>query len=429
MATFQAVIFRGAVHVRQDSKTNVKIRITHKRKSDYISTDLYVSPNKFDKGRVTGESSIFINGRIRDELKKYTERYLILGDVTEKLDVKELKDRLLQGNRTEDIDFIKFSKDLIAEFEDQGREGTVRTFKAFLTKLEKFQPKVTFQEVNIDFLRRFTLFMKNDGVKNSRNNYLRNFRQIFNHGRDRFNDEDRGIIRISNYPFRKYEIEKPVLKTKENALTVEQLRMFINYKPVREREQLGKDMFLLIFYLIGINSKDIYNLQPSVDGRLKYKRFKTGREYSIKVEPEAQEIIDRYQGEKLLINISRRYKNYIDFRKYVNIELKKIGKSIAKELKKQNPKASYPEKISTNWARHTWATLARNDCKISKDDVALCLGHEDEDNRITDIYINYDNSIVDESNRKVLDLIFAVNDIAEKPVAEKQKRKSPSAKA
>jgi hypothetical protein len=65
-----------------------------------------------------------------------------------------------------------------------------------------------------------------------------------------------------------------------------------------------------------------------------------------------------------------------------------------------------PKHPTTKWARHTWATIARNECKISKDDVALCLGHEDEDNNVTDMYIKYDYSIIDVCNRKVIDMIL-----------------------
>ncbi len=61
--------------------------------------------------------------------------------------------------------------------------------------------------------------------------------------------------------------------------------------------------------------------------------------------------------------------------------------------------------VTTKWARHTWATIARNECQINKDDIALCLGHEDIDNRVTDIYIKHDYSIIDNSNRKVISFI------------------------
>jgi len=131
------------------------------------------------------------------------------------------------------------------------------------------------------------------------------------------------------------------------------------------------------------------------------------------LEPEAIEIIDRYKSKTKLINISDSYSDYLNFQKAVNIGLMQICNSLHKEFEdkrtpeeiKANLELDFPRKITSNWSRHTWATLARNDCKINKDDVALCLGHEDKDNKVTDMYIRYDYSIIDESNRKVIDLI------------------------
>jgi site-specific recombinase XerD len=136
-----------------------------------------------------------------------------------------------------------------------------------------------------------------------------------------------------------------------------------------------------------------------------YVRAKTGKEYSIKLEPEAIEIINRYKGTDLLLNMADRYKNSQDLIKYINMEVKNIGRAIQEELQKEDKDATFPTEISSNWARHSWATIARNDCRINKDDVALCLGHEDMDNKVTDIYIKYDYSIIDRSNRKVIDKV------------------------
>ena len=63
--------------------------------------------------------------------------------------------------------------------------------------------------------------------------------------------------------------------------------------------------------------------------------------------------------------------------------------------------------VTFYWARHTFATVARNDCRVSKDDVALALNHVDEGNRVTDIYIAKDWRIVDEVQEKVLDKLKA----------------------
>jgi len=114
------------------------------------------------------------------------------------------------------------------------------------------------------------------------------------------------------------------------------------------------------------------------------------------------------------VDESDSYSDYLNFQKAVNIGLQQICKAIhsefaAKRTPKQiadNVRLDFPEKITSNWARHSWATIARNDCRVPKDDVALCLGHEDADNKVTDIYIRYDYSIIDEANRKILDLVF-----------------------
>ena len=49
MSTYKAVILKGKNHIKDDGSSNIKIRITHNRKADYISTDLYVIPTSFDE--------------------------------------------------------------------------------------------------------------------------------------------------------------------------------------------------------------------------------------------------------------------------------------------------------------------------------------------------------------------------------------------
>ena len=60
-------------------------------------------------------------------------------------------------------------------------------------------------------------------------------------------------------------------------------------------------------------------------------------------------------------------------------------------------------KISTYWARHSWATIASS-LDISRDVIGHALGHGN--NTVTDIYIDFDQAKVDEANRKVLDWVL-----------------------
>ena len=61
--------------------------------------------------------------------------------------------------------------------------------------------------------------------------------------------------------------------------------------------------------------------------------------------------------------------------------------------------------LTLYWARHTFATIARNSCRMSKDDVALALNHVDSEHSTTDIYIEKDWNIVDEVQTKVVGLL------------------------
>lgn len=56
------------------------------------------------------------------------------------------------------------------------------------------------------------------------------------------------------------------------------------------------------------------------------------------------------------------------------------------------------------WARHSWATIAYS-IGIPKDIISQALGHS-FGVAITDVYIDYDNEKVDESNRRVLDWVL-----------------------
>ena len=158
-------------------------------------------------------------------------------------------------------------------------------------------------------------------------------------------------------------------------------------------------MFMMMFYLMGINIGDLYRLIPPEDGRLNYERSKTDTDentetfvLSVNVEPELQVLIDKYSSNGFLSDI-KRYSTAQIFARAVNEGLKVISESLK------------IEKVTTNWAHHSWASIARNEAKIPKADVDFCLGHVNNDYKMADIYIDIDYSIFDDANRKVLDLL------------------------
>ena len=168
-----------------------------------------------------------------------------------------------------------------------------------------------------------------------------------------------------------------------------------------------------MFYLIGINGIDLFHVKQITDGRIEYKREKTGKLYSIKVEPEAMEIINRYKGNKFLLNTLET--NDYNYRKYMaamNRGLQKLGNFERKGLGGKKIRDILFPDITSYWARHTWATLAFH-AGMSIGIISKALGHFSI--KVTETYLKpFENEKVDAANEE---LIISVAGYNEKKVA------------
>src|SRR5690606_28985523 len=140
--------------------------------------------------------------------------------------------------------------------------------------------------------------------KSGLHNHMRDLRLLFNACRNYYNDEDLGIIRVKHYPFKKYKVGTAP-KSEPRALTIEQILSILQYKPEPEsRAELAKDLFLLSFYLCGMNAADMYELTKGVHKleRLEYKRAKTRNKrkdeafISIKIIKQSVPLLKKYAG-------------------------------------------------------------------------------------------------------------------------------------
>ena len=91
-----------------------------------------------------------------------------------------------------------------------------------------------------------------------------------------------------------------------------------------------------------------------------------------------------------MLNLCERYTTHKMLSHKVNTRLKSVAKLLGMD------------DLQFYAARHSWATIARNDCNISMDDVSLSLNHK-SGHDVTDTYIKNDWSKIDNANRKVLD--------------------------
>lgn len=222
------------------------------------------------------------------------------------------------------------------------------------------------------------------------------------------------IAKYDTYPFRKYKIKKE--KTAKRSLSIDQLCEICDM-PLLEHQERYRDLFMLSFYLIGINAVDLLHLTAEniQGGRLVYKRRKTGRNYCLKLEKEAISLIEKYRGERYLLNFLDKA-SYQSMISRINKNLKELGETTIVNSRGKKIKSTEYRFLSTYFARHTWATIAAY-LDIPKETIAAALGHGGND--VTDIYINFDQTKVDKANRRVIDYL---NSAREKKRGIKEKR-------
>lgn len=270
-------------------------------------------------------------------------------------------------------------------------ERTVKHLEAFINKGQSN----SLDEVNKAWLTAFDNYLSESNPSpNARALHFRNLRAVYNYAIDE--------ELTTNYPFRRFKIK--TVKTDKRNLPVETLRQILTY-PIEDWQVAYRDMFKLSFMLMGINFADMLNLEPGAmrEGRIVFNRHKTARLYSMKVEPEALELIEKYSGEKHLLSIMDSRKDYLQYIRQTNNALRKIGDCERSGLGGKKTHHAICPDLSTYWARHTWATIAAS-LDIPKETIAAALGHGG--NTVTDIYIDFDRRKVDEANRKVLDWVL-----------------------
>jgi integrase len=234
--------------------------------------------------------------------------------------------------------------------------------------------------------------------------YMRTIRAVFNRA------IREGLIPATCYPFTAYRIKNE--KTINRTLTLKEMRSIAKLKlepgtPIWH----WRNYFLLSFCLIGINFADLLTLTGSnlVDGRVVFRRKKTGKVYSIYLHRYADDILSNYVDinsiakDALLLPVLKQTKDPVKLKTDIWQAIKTCNEYLVRIAKA----CSCPKAVSTYYGRYAWANLARS-LGYSKDVIGQALGHSSYgSNAVTSIYLDdYDNGVIDGANAKVLTAVF-----------------------
>lgn len=389
---------------RPDGTVPVYLAFAANGKTVFHGLGIYVQPSEFDKETYTVRTA---DRRRKADFARYN--LLIQGELTRARNL--LLSLQLAGKATGMLP-ARF-KAMFAAGQTQGAVTFTEYFKTFIEKKtgrtrEVYQgtldkiirlsgDDVPFEAINYAWLEAFDRSMRMANIRNGRGEvirigmatnaraiHLRNIRAVFNKA------IDEEVIGLQLYPFRRFKIEKE--RTRKRAVTLQQLRALFAYPCETAAEEWAVDVARLIFYLIGTNTVDLYNLEEYDGEYIYYRRAKTGSLYTVRVEPEAEALLEKYRGREHLLNFRERFRRLDSFKAKINRTLK----AIAAKRPDIPPMTSYT-------FRHTWATLAAR-LDIPKETIAAGLGHA-QNATVTDVYIDFDRKKVDQANRRVLDYV------------------------
>jgi len=421
MATVNAVIIPS--QRKKDGTWNVKIRVNKDGRSTYIETPHFVNAKQIWKKNQLKDPNLL--AMLEPVLTQYRKK---IGEIGAKLD--SFSSKKLAGNlvgkkelTADDINVVDFGRKRIEELKKADRLGSAKNMQTVVNSLIDFfrTEDIRITDLRAKMLEKYEAFLRKprtqirpdqfnrpqtraiDGLTNNGlHNHMRDLRILFNNIKDFYNDEDAELMIVKHYPFKKYKLPQ-ILPNEKPKLTVAQVVAIRDIKAEPgSRMELARDLFMLSFYLCGMNAVDMYKLQPADESntRIGYSRSKTASRrrdqayISIFIPEEARPLYAKYAG-----TLQKRYATHSGLDHALAFGIKQIGA----ELGHKDPEF-YD-------ARHAFGDFARNRCRFSMDDVGLAMNHKDQSNRVTDIYVAKNWDIIDEVQSEVI-RVLASYDLA-----------------
>lgn len=407
MAVFKPVVrFK-----RPDGYYPVYIRVTHQRKVQYIKTDKLVDQKGVDKAN--GIKDPYVMKFCANRISRYVE-ILNQQDISS-WSIDDVVNYIKSG--TADICFSDYAREYQSKMIQEGHARNARTYELAYENLERYigTTKVMFSHLTSTVITRWIESLAN--TARAKEQYPVCVRQIFKQALLDYNDYDAGIIRITTNPWPKVKIPKADA-SQHKAISMEECRAFF-YAPLPESDrkfpltELGHDVAMMILCLAGINTVDLFYAEKKNyhDGIIGYERRKTrgartdNAWFEIRVPDILKPIVEKYLdtngSSEYLFNFHTRHSTNDSFNANVNIGIRQICEK-ALGMEKGKGYSGYT-------FRHTWATVAQNECGATLADVDFGLNHSNK-TQLARTYVKINFTPAWELNEKVVEKIFFTED-------------------
>ena len=394
MATIKLAVLR---HTKaKDGSFKIRISIGHKSETHYIVTRYKVlSLNNFVNGVVVNQPDAnYINVKLRALLNDYDQRLDQVPNLGD-LSCQQLRDMLRDMRPTaQNTTLLSVANDYIKQLREEHRTTYADLIEYHVKKfLEYTRGDLALQNITTITIDGYSHLLRSRGVSPAYESIcLMNIRTLVN----------RAIkLRLVSYdihPFAYWRQQNG--EPKELDISVENLRLLINNPVKAKKARRAVDLFLLSYYLGGMNMKDLiyYDFRGYKDNPLlHYQRRKTANKkrgnktIEFTIQPEAYPIIDKYMNPKTghIAEVSEA--KYNTFLGLVNSALKRVAE-----------KLGITERISFYSARKSFVQHGF-ELGIPLEILEYCVGQSMKTNRPIFNYVKIMKQHADIAIRQILD--------------------------
>lgn len=312
----------------KNGKHTVRIAITHSGQTRYIPTDVTIdSENEFKNGRITKRpDKDILNAKLNRELNKYEERCLNIPHInsltcTQLVAMIKSPTTGEKHRRFEDV-----LNEFLSQIDESDRAKTYKLYKLAANKFLNFiGPGSLMEHITPVRMNQYIQSLTKSKLSStSINIYITLLKVIINYA------VKMRYVSFDVDPF--VTIKVPNAKKRDTFITVEELRSIRDYVPSTHNMMVVRDIFMLTYYLAGMNLVDMLSYDFRDTDEINYIRKKTRNtkdgENAVKftIPDEAKPIIDKYMDKKSGKLAFGRYKTYESCYNVLARKIKELAK-------------------------------------------------------------------------------------------------------
>ena len=398
MATIKLAVLK---HTKsKDGSYKIRISIGHRSETHYIVTPYSVNAlSEFDNGIVIRVPNAHeINIKLRNLLNDYEERLERI-DSPEDYTCKELRD-LLKSMRTHSskVTFKQVSEQYQKELIEDGRGSYAGMLQNSLRLFFEFTGGDVFlSEISTITISEFERWLKRKGVSQTYISMTLSMTRTIVNRAIRMQ-----LVTYSVHPFTYWK--RPADPERELDISVEDVRAIRDAQPRLKKQRIARDIFMLSYYLGGINLIDLLEIDFLGVSVLEYTRHKSrnmklsDKRISFTLQPEAKELISKWMNRntgRLDFGYKFSYKNFLA---YVTRSIKSLAKDI--DIQDYRKVCYYTARKS--FVQHGF------DLGISLEVLEYCIGQSVKNNRPIFNYLKIMRKHADVAFRQILDNLASI---------------------